>query len=171
MSAPHRRRVERWLKRVLESSEDRADQSCLEEEEEEEPKHIFKTYELGGEDGAGGGGRRSVVLLEEGRDPMGGGEEGTTGLVGKKIIYPITAFPHFLPAARAVRSSNVQICCWSGGMFRSGEAKRPQNDLIAQSHSNNIGRSWNFKNPDPKKIIHVTNQFQEKYQKRFKLQI
>ena len=75
--------MERWLKRVLESSEDRADQSCL-EEEEEEPKHIFKTYEFGGEDGAGGGGgRRSVVLLEEGRDPMGGGEEGTTGLVGK----------------------------------------------------------------------------------------
>ncbi len=56
-------------------------------------------------------------------------------------------------------------------MFRSGEAKRPQNDLIAQSHSNNIGRSWNFKNPDLKKIIHVTNQFREKYQKRIKLQI
>ena len=92
------------------------DQSCLEEEEEEEPRHIFKTYEFGGGDGAGGSGRRSVVLLEEGRDPMGGGEEGTTGLVGKNNYFSPHGISPLFTCGEAVRSKNcASCCCWGRG--------------------------------------------------------
>ncbi len=42
-----------------------------------------------------------------------------------------------------------------GGDFFVG----PQNDLVAQSRSNNLGRSHNSKNLDPQKFFSVTNSF------------
>ncbi len=48
---------------------------------------------------------------------------------------------------------------------------RPLDDLVANSDTNNLGRSQNSKNPDPKKFLPVTNPFRENHPKRFKLQI
>ncbi len=67
----------------------------------------------------------------------------------------------FLPAA-------IAGCCWGGGgdFFVS-----PQDDLVAQSDTNNLCRSQNSKNPDRLKFFSLTNQFRENHPKRFKLQI
>ncbi len=49
------------------------------------------------------------------------------------------SFSFFLPAAIAIRSSNGPsccCCCWGGDIFVG-----PLNDLVAQSHTNNITRS------------------------------
>ena len=47
----------------------------------------------------------------------------------------------------------------------------PLDDLVAQSGTNNLGRSRNPENPDLKKFLPVTNPFRENHPKRFKLQI
>ncbi len=53
---------------------------------------------------------------------------------------------NFLPATIAVRSSN-------GPGFLGGTFVGPPNDSVAQSRRNNLGRSINFKNLDPKKFF------------------
>ncbi len=47
----------------------------------------------------------------------------------------------------------------------------PLNDLVAQSCSNNLGRSSKVRTTFPKWPLCVTNQFQENHQKRFKSKI
>ncbi len=47
----------------------------------------------------------------------------------------------------------------------------PPNDLVAQSRSNNLGRSYNSKNFDIKKFFSCDQLIPRKPPKRFKLQI
>ncbi len=39
----------------------------------------------------------------------------------------------------------------------------PVDDLVAQNSTNNLGRSQNSNNPDPKKFLPVTNPFRENH--------
>ena len=68
-----------------------------------------------------------------------------------------------LSAAIADRSSYApSLFFWGGDFFVS---------IVAQRHSNNLGRSSNSKNLDLKKFPCVTNQFRENHLKIFKLHI
>ncbi len=58
-----------------------------------------------------------------------------------------------------------------GGGGGKKQFVRPLDDLVAQSGTNNLGRSQNFKKSHPKKFLPVTNLFRKNYPKRFKLQI
>ncbi len=60
-----------------------------------------------------------------------------------------------------------------GGGGGGGKIVHPLDDLVAQSGTNNLGRSQNSnsKNPDPEKFLPVTNLLRENHPKRFKLQI
>ncbi len=46
---------------------------------------------------------------------------------------------------------------------------RPLDDVVAKSHSNELGGSSNSKNPDLKGFLCVTNPFLENFPKRFQL--
>ncbi len=81
-----------------------------------------------------------------------------------------------LPAAIADRSSNGPSycccwCCWCWCWWWGKKFVRPLDDIVAQSGTNNLGRSQNSKNPDLKKFLLVTNLLQENHPKRFKLEI
>ena len=65
----------------------------------------------------------------------------------------------------------VVVVVGGGGGGGENFSVRPLDDLVTQSGTNNLGRSQNSKNPDPKKFLPVTNPFRENHPKRFKLQI
>ncbi len=69
----------------------------------------------------------------------------------------------FLPAATG--QVMVHVVVGGGGDFFA----HPLDDLLANSCSNNLGRSSNSKNPDLKQFLRVTNPFRENHPKRFKL--
>ena len=123
-----------------------------------------------------------LFWMGQGEEGGGGEKENTPGNLGGGqesccvlfiIIYfslPISLvrWRHswFLPAAIAVRSSNGPSCCcwwwWWGNVFFED-----LNDVVAQSHSNNFGRSSKVRTTLLKWPLWVISRFWENHQKWF----